>query len=916
MDMEIESERRSSPPRLDIPPSDQDSSNQDTSPDELSDSDPNQSTGSNPENQSQSDGPIKKTSQPLFKAPSFKVFSQAPSSHGSLDLIQPIGLSNNEIEVLTEAQYYRNLAATVEDLQGAREVPGLPPKAIKLLRKVIEICEQAYDDMANGKKPPLPPNVEVITIQDDTPPPSFRRRSQRSKKDIHSYAGTQATTKRTRLFLQSKPKRKPSTSDEGNAGSDDDAQGSTDHSRGTVGHPGYRQHSHQNDSSKNDHSAATTSVTRASTPPRSISQSPSPGRTPPPPPPSPGLQTPTTRSPAGTPAPTPPKSPPGSLSERHAPPPPSSSALPHAVTKCPKQTRPRSTSPTIVHARRGTSATAHLSARSTSASRAPTDSTQSRDEALAALGLIKKKLGDFTFHTYPKPSDFPSGESCAPTSTLTDHTSQSLPHSQPNPDRTQSNSPQQKSMDIDPQTVQKSNFPVDNRQPRTSQATEAPAPSIDSEDMMDLEIPRFEESSVPTPLIIQTPANSADYLLRHQDVFIESFASSPFHPTAQTYADARDSAFRLIHIRSEQIPALDKGPFCLPPGTYFADSNMKPEAWIVHARGQGVDFFSPSDGELFFSSGIWSKVMFDCEQPERAHEPTWQSYLWRAMRPIACPTPKRAYESLKLFHDAILVGGEEVIHRVDFQDDPQQSPYENSLRFVSHLLETRPRIGYSGLLEPSSRSPTTATERTVVKAATLTKLQNFAINVHDVLMGVAVLDLYAKLPRTANTKEQQEIKKSLKKKITELKAAGFSWACLAAFLISGVRGLIFTSRDHRVIPVGSVKAIMKAAEDIHKRDQIVVKESIWCRTNDYIMNLLIKGYSVSSKLDQTQNTQFGEVYVQKIQLAVCMAYDIGYYWTVKVPGISCALLPKAYIPDLRLPAMAPSLLEEEDMQID
>jgi hypothetical protein len=183
-------------------------------------------------------------------------------------------------------------------------------------------------------------------------------------------------------------------------------------------------------------------------------------------------------------------------------------------------------------------------------------------------------------------------------------------------------------------------------------------------------------------------------------------------------------------------------------------------------------------------------------------------------------------------------------------------------------------------------------------------LNKFAVRVHDVVVGVALLDLKAKVPNT-ESKAQKDNLKNMKRKLEE---SGFVWGPLAGFLTCGVRGLLLVTRDHREITVGNCMALLSAAEEIQKLDNIQIKETIWVRTHDYIMRLLKKGYLVSQG-----NIEAGDILVSKVQLATCIAYDIGYYWSVQVPGLSCAYLPEAYIPLVKVVhAQLPASEQEPD----
>ncbi|KAH9823362.1 hypothetical protein DFH28DRAFT_922252 [Melampsora americana] len=81
-------------------------------------------------------------------------------------------------------------------------------------------------------------------------------------------------------------------------------------------------------------------------------------------------------------------------------------------------------------------------------------------------------------------------------------------------------------------------------------------------------------------------------------------------------------------------------------------------------------------------------------------------------------------------------------------------------------------------------------------------------DIHDVVVGVALLDSKAKVPNT-ETKAQTGNLKNMKKRLEE---SDFIWGPLAGFLSCGVRGLLLIARDHREITVGNCMALLSAAE--------------------------------------------------------------------------------------------------------
>jgi hypothetical protein len=77
------------------------------------------------------------------------------------------------------------------------------------------------------------------------------------------------------------------------------------------------------------------------------------------------------------------------------------------------------------------------------------------------------------------------------------------------------------------------------------------------------------------------------------------------------------------------------------------------------------------------------------------------------------------------------------------------------------------------------------------------------------------------------------------------------------------------------------------------------------------MGLLKKGYSLSQG-----NVESGQIVVSKLKLANCIAYDVGHYWSVQVPGVGFALLPEACTAMVKLNPAHPLYSEEEEDAMD
>jgi hypothetical protein len=322
----------------------------------------------------------------------------------------------------------------------------------------------------------------------------------------------------------------------------------------------------------------------------------------------------------------------------------------------------------------------------------------------------------------------------------------------------------------------------------------------------------------------------------------------------------------------------------------------------------------PTAGELIFGSNIWGPGVFNTSGVEPEGRSTWQYHTWRTVRTLAWSSDVTQEKITRLFHDAISVAGDELLHREPYKLDKNLTSYQNSSNFVSHLLTTRPpqdpTVIPDHLLEANSSGLQVGTSNSaaMLKAGTLKNLNQLAIRVHDLVMGVALLDLHSKIPACSNRTELNNYKQMLNTMKKELERVKFAWGPLAGFLTCGVRGLLLVTKDHSQLTVGNCMALLGAAEEVQKLDDIQMKETIWFRTHDYIMGLLKKGYSVSQG-----NVESGQIVVSKLKLAKCIAYDVGHYWSVQVPGVGCALLPEAYTAMVKLnPAHLLYSGEEED----
>ncbi|KAH9806919.1 hypothetical protein DFH28DRAFT_1157709 [Melampsora americana] len=361
---------------------------------------------------------------------------------------------------------------------------------------------------------------------------------------------------------------------------------------------------------------------------------------------------------------------------------------------------------------------------------------------------------------------------------------------------------------------------------------------LDSMDI-DLPVPCLLPEIDPS-LVTGTESNTRNLFKSKRDVFFAAFKKFPIRMTPAKYSEGRDLVLKLLELRLKHIPTIINPKYLLPKGFKFHDTTLSGTAWLSELNQQ----------------------------------------VYYQMK------------SCRVFRDAIVVASDEVTRKEEFVINTNCTEYEKSFALVTHLFKVRPSVGSIGLssLEGSSQ----------VKSENLGQLNNFATRVHDILLGVAILDLFAKLPKAKNNKEHLKIYEDLNKQIKVIKDVKFVWGMLGSFLISGVRGLLFTSDNCKTGPAATVLAVVQAAADIQKQDRLLFKETIWVRTHDYIMRLLSKNYNYFKGEVSAPQSAADFAYVKKGPLAICLAYDIGYYWSMKVPTSLGMGLPRPYLAALKL----------------
>ncbi|KAH9807139.1 hypothetical protein DFH28DRAFT_939269 [Melampsora americana] len=782
-----------------------------------------------------------------FAAPTFEAFAQAPTSSGPLSNIQESGLSEAEFEEITKEEFERNISATAHVLR----------------RQAAQICESRIHDLRRGIHPPAIDGVKVIDLTGEgTPAPTQPRRSSRPGSSSSDYSKSQSSTKkRARLSLK-RNAEDIEEEEEDNLSEEQPLETGDDHGTTSAEH---------DDSlvTEDHHDELETA------PPRTNP-----------------IQPPSQKSSQSVLF----ELEEDLLQERKK-----EALLNNQPIRASFVTSPSAINPALITQTNPARNTGNISNPplspahddSTAQSQVP-PSIQSDSQSSPTRSAVRSIT--------PPPINHPA----SPTPQTVLPQSSAAPVS-PNPPA----SPTQPLIEDTTATsnISASTFPrAQNQQspqtgtsPNNSNNQESAAKNTPEEQLAALDLDSMD-IDLPVPcllpeidpsLVTGTESNTRNLFKSKRDVFVAAFKKFPIRMTPAKYSEGRDLVLKLLELRLKHIPTIINPKYLLPKGFKFHDTTLSGTAWLSELNQQGVDFASPHEGELLFNSDIWSPWLFETkEDPPKDDEHSITFQIYRYLRPIAKPSVYYQMKSCRVFRDAIVVASDEVTRKEEFVINTNCTEYEKSFALVTHLFKVRPSVGSVGLssLEGSSQ----------VKSETLGQLNNFATRVHDILLGVAILDLFAKLPKAKNNKEHLKIYEDLNKQIKVIKDVKFVWGMLGSFLISGVRGLLFTSDNCKTGPAATVLAVVQAAADIQKQDRLLFKETIWVRTHDYIMRLLSKNYNYFKGEVSAPQSAADFAYVKKGPLAICLAYDIGYYWSMKVPTSLGMGLPRPYLAALKL----------------
>lgn len=256
--------------------------------------------------------------------------------------------------------------------------------------------------------------------------------------------------------------------------------------------------------------------------------------------------------------------------------------------------------------------------------------------------------------------------------------------------------------------------------------------------------------------------------------------------------------------------------------------------------------------------------------------------LWNILRPLAAPTEERQGEATRVFQDAVAIAGDRLVRHSTYAHSLQASPLENTTAFLVHLWATRPTL---------KGGKTHGVDRVTLKNISidpdvLGNLHRFALAIHDLLVALVVLNLYSQMPE-GNSKPAVAARAPTTQIISRLNEEGFSWGPLLGFLGSGFRGILLGTRDNRMARCASVLGGLEVCAFFMRTEKVKLFEDVWIRSHSYLMDLIVKAHSGPVG-------QYADVRVDKIRLAHCLAYDLGYYWSVKVPSLPMTPLPKQY----------------------
>lgn len=151
-------------------------------------------------------------------------------------------------------------------------------------------------------------------------------------------------------------------------------------------------------------------------------------------------------------------------------------------------------------------------------------------------------------------------------------------------------------------------------------------------------------------------------------------------------------------------------------------------------------------------------------------------------------------------------------------------------------------------------------------------LDKFVDNIYHMLIALALLRTKQRFERSSQvvTRQAEEFN-SIQVTITSRPYYHF----LAAYLVAGVRGLLLIPSDLRKFPISHSLQLITLVSKANQLQPKDIKESVWKRTNAYIVQLIQDCFFSPQFLPGTR--------VSRVDIAKCLVLDFSDHWLEKNP---------------------------------
>lgn len=312
-----------------------------------------------------------------------------------------------------------------------------------------------------------------------------------------------------------------------------------------------------------------------------------------------------------------------------------------------------------------------------------------------------------------------------------------------------------------------------------------------------------------------------------------------------------------------------------------------------------IPLLAPQPGEPLFAGEVWTDAAFSAK-PETVPE-----YQQLANQVVRWTTQSKGGIAAQIIYDSVLVAGDLLYPRTEFQQDPTIQPsthpdttadptdptnstahppeeeWELMLRFAAHLEKHQPTDLENQHAQTDPKKLEIKTSANGLKGS----ISLLANRISCVLQGLYILRSWYSLSLIKKRPTREDLGKYAQYN-------EFDWWPLLGFVQCGVRGLL-------IVPGGSgrsgsgkanVLAMIKMTRKLMEMEEgHKIFEAFFKSTSTLIMDHILQSGLNSS--DGKMKVIFSPI--DKIKLAKCVAFDFGKCWMAHNPGMDKIILPKA-----------------------